>query len=111
MTSVESKEKIVTSHGIISPALVAIADQSSAIFSNGEELKTAWDVFYNTKVRSYQKLIEKSFNLILKYAGFPNANYEIVPFSPITLAAEETASDESTQEEDTSNQDTLPEMQ
>lgn len=80
----DSKERICTSHSIISPALIAIMDNSSSIFSNGEELKTAWDVFNNTKIKNYQRLIEKMMNMLLKYAGFPNENYKIIPFNIVS---------------------------
>lgn len=83
LASQEAKQNIITANGIVSPSLVAISDGNSSIFGNGDELKTAWDVFYKIKIASYQLLIEKSFDLILKYSGFPNSNYKIKPFSPI----------------------------
>jgi len=76
-TSEEAKNNIITSHGITSPALIGISSNNSSIFSNGEELSTAWNVFYNTTIENYHTLIEKNMNLILKYAGYPNDKYMI----------------------------------
>ena len=81
-TSEEAKNNIITSHNITSPALIGISSNNSSIFSNGEELMTAWNVFYNTTIQSYHTLIEKNMNLILKYAGYPNDKYVIIPFDP-----------------------------
>ncbi len=84
-TSIECKNNIITGNGITSPALVAISDSNQSIFSNGDELKAAWDNFYKVKIQSYHSLIERSMNLVLKYAGFPDAGYNITPFTPYTI--------------------------
>lgn len=84
-SSQENKHNIITAHNVISPSLIAISDGGSTIFGNGDELLVAWDVFYRTKISSYQKMIEKTFNLIGKYSGFENSNFKIIPFTPISL--------------------------
>lgn len=84
-TAKECKNNIISTAGITSPSLVAIADGNTSIFSNGEEMRSSWDVFYNTRIKSYHNLIEKNMNLVLKYAGFPNAGYKIKPFTPFTV--------------------------
>jgi len=81
-SSDEAKNNIITSHNITSPALIGINSNNSSIFSNGEELMTAWQVFYNTTIENYHNLIEKNMNLILKYAGFSDDKYSIIPFDP-----------------------------
>ncbi len=78
-------EQIITAHGVTSPALIAINDGNSSIFSSGEELKTAWDVFQANTIDSYQQSVEYGINLILEGAGFPNENFKIVPFSLLTI--------------------------
>jgi len=88
-TSIECRNNIITSNGILSPALLAIADGNQSIFSNGEELKTVWDIFYRTKIRSYQILVEKGMNIVLKYSGFPDSNYKITPYSPVTIESQQ----------------------
>jgi len=92
-SSNESKNAIITAHGITSPALLSINDGNSSIFSNGEELKTAWNLFYKVTINSYQTLIEKSMNIILKYSGFPDSNYKIIPFSPLDSNDNETVTE------------------
>jgi hypothetical protein len=97
-----SKQKIVTAHNIVSPALIADSDSNTSLFSNGEELKAIWDVFYSTYIQKQQTLIEKNFNIILKYAGFKNESFKIIPFTLIPTAQNsesiDTAPTEPTQE-------------
>jgi hypothetical protein len=79
----ECKQRIITSHNIVSPSLLAIS-QDSSLFGNAEELKISFDLFQNTKIKHYQKIIEKNMNLILKYAGFADDRYTIIPFQLFT---------------------------
>src|SRR6478735_3977256 len=80
-SSQESKNQIITANGVTSPSLISIQDGNS-IFGNGDEMLMAWNLFQKVTINSYQKMIEKYMNLILKYAGF-NDVYSIIKFSPI----------------------------
>ncbi len=76
----ESQSKIVTAHGIPSSSLIGGSDQSSNIFANPDELTNMMKVFNATTIKSYQKMIEKTVNIILMKAGFPNEDYKIKQF-------------------------------
>lgn len=89
-----AQTKILTAHGITSPSLIGLNDGNSSIFSNGEELATAYDVFYNTKIKPYHLIIEQSMNLILEGAGFKNEDYKVLPYSPVTIPVTTTDSTE-----------------
>lgn len=88
-SSMESKNQIITANQITSPALISVSDSNSSIFSNGDELKTSWNIFQKTTIKSYQILIEKCFNIIIKYSGY-NDNYKIIPFKPIDDSTDNT---------------------
>lgn len=92
--SQSAQTKILLAHGITSPALLGLGDGNSSIFSNGEELLAAYDVFFTNKIKPYHKMIEEAFNLILEFAGFPNEDYKILPFSPVSVAQTTTDSTE-----------------
>ncbi len=79
-----SKEKIIMAHGVTNGSLVASGSSGTSIFGNGDELRASLDYFYNTRIKSYHTLIENTMNMVLKYAGYPDAGYKIIPFSPIT---------------------------
>lgn len=83
LTSMKAKQEIITANQITSPALLAISDGNSSIFGSSDELINQYNVFSNTVVKKYQKIIEKNMNLLLKYAGFENENFTIIPFDPL----------------------------
>lgn len=80
-----AQTKILLAHGITSPSLLGLTDGGSSIFSNGEELLSAYDVFFTNKIQPYHIIIEDSLNLILEGAGFSNEDFKIIPFSPVSV--------------------------
>lgn len=80
-----AQSSILTAHGITSPALLGLSDGNQSIFSNGQELMAAYNVFFTNKIKPYHKLIEEGMNLVLEAAGFPNEQYKIVPYMPIQV--------------------------
>ncbi len=79
-TSQECTKMILQANSILTPALLGLTDSNSSIFSDGNELLAAWDLFYKFTIRPYQKLIETGMDIVIEYSGFDNPNYKISPF-------------------------------
>ena len=66
--SKESREKIMIGHGIVSPILLGIKD-NTGFGNNAEELRTASILMDNMVIRPFQQLLIDSFKELLSYNG------------------------------------------
>ena len=64
----ESREKIMIGHGVVSPILLGIKD-NTGFGNNAEELRTASILMDNMVIRPFQQLLLDSFNELLAYNG------------------------------------------
>lgn len=64
----ESREKIMIGHGVVSPILLGIKD-NTGFGNNAEELRTASILMDNMVIRPFQQLLIDSFKEILAYNG------------------------------------------
>lgn len=60
-------QKIVTAHGLTSQLLAALPNNT--VFSNGQEILAAYELFFNTTISYYQKNILQGINVITKQNG------------------------------------------
>lgn len=60
-------QKIVTAHGLTSQLLAALPNNT--VFSNGQEILAAYELFFNTTISYYQKNILWGINVITKQNG------------------------------------------
>ena len=62
----EAREKIMIGHGVVSPILLGIKD-NTGFGNNAEELRTASILMDNMVIRPFQQLLIDSFKELLKY--------------------------------------------
>jgi len=77
----ESREKIMIGHGVVSPILLGIKD-NTGFGNNAEELRTASVLMDNIVIRPFQTLLINSFNELLSLNGI-NLNLYFVTLQPI----------------------------
>ena len=77
----ESREKIMIGHGVVSPILLGIKD-NTGFGNNAEELRTASVLMDNIVIRPFQTLLINSFNELLSFNGI-SLNLYFVTLQPI----------------------------
>lgn len=77
----ESREKIMIGHGVVSPILLGIKD-NTGFGNNAEELRTASVLMDNIVIRPFQTQLINSFNELLSLNGI-NLNLYFVTLQPI----------------------------
>ena len=77
----ESREKIMIGHGVVSPILLGIKD-NTGFGNNAEELRTASVLMDNIVIRPFQTLLINSFNELLAFNGI-GLNLYFVTLQPI----------------------------
>jgi len=77
----ESREKIMIGHGVVSPILLGIKD-NTGFGNNAEELRTASVLMDNIVVRPFQTLLINSFKELLSFNGI-NLNLYFITLQPI----------------------------
>ena len=77
----ESREKIMIGHGVVSPILLGIKD-NTGFGNNAEELRTASVLMDNIVIRPFQALLIDSFNKLLNFNGI-ELNLYFVTLQPI----------------------------
>jgi len=77
----ESREKIMIGHGVVSPILLGIKD-NTGFGNNAEELRTASVLMDNIVIRPFQTQLINSFNELLSFNGI-NLNLYFVTLQPI----------------------------
>lgn len=77
----ESREKIMIGHGVVSPILLGIKD-NTGFGNNAEELRTASVLMDNIVIRPFQTLLINSFNELLGFNGI-SLNLYFVTLQPI----------------------------
>ena len=77
----EARNKILASHGVVSPMLVGIVTDSQGFNSNADEIEVASKYFYNTTINHFQELIIDAIDKIL---AFNNISLDLY-FEPVGL--------------------------
>jgi hypothetical protein len=77
----EARNKILASHGVVSPMLVGIVTDSQGFNSNADEIEVASKYFYNTTINHFQELIIDAIDKIL---AFNNIALDLY-FEPVGL--------------------------
>ena len=77
----ESREKIMIGHGVVSPILLGIKD-NTGFGNNAEELRTASVLMDNIVIRPFQTLLLNAFNELLSFNGI-GLNLYFVTLQPI----------------------------
>tara|TARA_R110002020_G_scaffold183772_1_gene380200 strand:+ start:2423 stop:4156 length:1734 start_codon:yes stop_codon:yes gene_type:complete len=77
----ESREKIMIGHGVVSPILLGIKD-NTGFGNNAEELRTASVLMDNIVIRPFQTLLINSFNELLSFNSI-SLNLYFVTLQPI----------------------------
>jgi hypothetical protein len=95
----ESREKIMIGHGVVSPILLGIKD-NTGFGNNAEELRTASILMDNIVIRPFQNLLIDSFNELLAYNGI-NLNLYFVTLQPIEFTELDNVSTKIKREEET----------
>ena len=95
----ESREKIMLGHGIVSPILLGIKD-NTGFGNNAEELRTASILMDNIVIRPFQQAIIDGLNDILSYNGI-FLNLYFVTLQPIEFTELENISTKIKREEET----------
>ena len=63
-----AQEKILTGHGVTSPMLFGIKD-NTGLGNNADELKTAFELYMNTELKPAQEIILDAFSEVAQLAG------------------------------------------
>jgi hypothetical protein len=95
----ESREKIMLGHGIVSPILLGIKD-NTGFGNNAEELRTASILMDNIVIRPFQQAIIDGLNDILSFNGI-FLNLYFVTLQPIEFTELENISTKVKREEET----------
>ena len=95
----ESREKIMIGHGIVSPILLGIKD-NTGFGNNAEELRTASILMDNIVIRPFQTLLIDCFNELLSFNNI-NLNLYFVTLQPIEFTELENISTKVKREEET----------
>src|SRR6056300_1131412 len=77
----EAREKIMLGHGVVSPILLGIKD-NTGFGNNAEELRTSSVLMDNIVIRPFQTLLINSFNELLAFNGI-GLNLYFVTLQPI----------------------------
>lgn len=95
----ESMRKIMIAHGVVSPMLLGIKDQSG-LGNNADELKTASTLMDNTVIRPFQTLLLDAFEQILAFNDI-SLNLYFRTLQPLEFQDLSNVSDKETREEET----------
>jgi hypothetical protein len=95
----ESREKIMLGHGIVSPILLGIKD-NTGFGNNAEELRTASILMDNIVIRPFQQAIIDGLNEILNFNGI-YLNLYFVTLQPIEFTELDNISTKVKREEET----------
>ena len=95
----ESREKIMIGHGVVSPILLGIKD-NTGFGNNAEELRTASVLMDNIVIRPFQTLLINAFNELLAFNGI-NLNLYFVTLQPIEFTELENIETKIKREEET----------
>ena len=95
----ESREKIMLGHGIVSPILLGIKD-NTGFGNNAEELRTASILMDNIVIRPFQQAIIDGLNDILSFNGI-FLNLYFITLQPIEFTELENISTKVKREEET----------
>tara|TARA_R110000824_G_scaffold271961_1_gene460438 strand:- start:2390 stop:4348 length:1959 start_codon:yes stop_codon:yes gene_type:complete len=95
----ESMRKIMIAHGVVSPMLLGIKDQSG-LGNNADELKTASTLMDNTVIRPFQELLLDAFDKILAFNNI-TLNLYFKTLQPLEFQDLSNVTDSVTREEET----------
>lgn len=95
----ESMRKIMIAHGVVSPMLLGIKDQSG-LGNNADELQTASTLMDNTVIRPFQTLLLDAFEQILAFNNI-SLNLYFKTLQPLEFQDLSNVTDKETREEET----------
>ena len=95
----ESMRKIMIAHGVVSPMLLGIKDQTG-LGNNADELKTASTLMDNTVIRPFQTLLLDAFDQILAFNNIA-LNLYFKTLQPLEFQDLSNVTDKETREEET----------
>ena len=95
----ESREKIMIGHGVVSPILLGIKD-NTGFGNNAEELRTASILMDNMVIRPFQQLLIDSFKELLAFNAI-DLNLYFVTLQPIEFTELENVTTKIKREEET----------
>ena len=95
----EAREKIMIGHGVVSPILLGIKD-NTGFGNNAEELRTASILMDNMVIRPFQQLLIDSFKELLSFNGI-NLNLYFVTLQPIEFTELDNVTTKIKREEET----------
>ena len=93
----ESMRKIMVAHGVVSPMLLGIKDQSG-LGNNADELQTASTLMDNTVIRPFQELLIDAFDKILAFNNI-TLNLYFKTLQPLEFQDFSNVTDSDTREE------------
>jgi len=76
------KQNIITAHNI--PAILLEYNYGGGFNNRAEEMLVAYRQFQTKYIKSYQNKICSVYRTIFKYMGYPNENFEVIPFDMST---------------------------
>ena len=74
-----TKQNIITAHRV--PAILVEYNYGGGFNNRAEEMSVAYQQFQKTSIKSYQNQIVRTFNSLVYWMGFEDAQIEIMPFS------------------------------
>ena len=80
-------QEIYTAHGVTSPMLFGIKDQTG-LGNNADELRTAAELYQNIHIDGEQQILEDLFNEIINYNGLPKV-LKIQKIEPVQKALDQ----------------------
>lgn len=80
----EVQQEILNAHRVTSPLLFGVRAGQGGLGSNKDEMIQAYDIFSETVINPYQKILNKSFNKIYKFFGIEQ-DFKINPMIPKAL--------------------------
>jgi hypothetical protein len=76
-------QAVITAHAITSPMLVGIKTEGQ--LGGNNELRTAWELFYNTYIQPRQNRLEADINYMAGFYGLPPNTFKIVDLEPVGI--------------------------
>jgi hypothetical protein len=76
-------QAVITAHAITSPMLVGIKTEGQ--LGGNTELRTAWELFYNTYIQPRQNRLEADINYMAGFYGLPPNTFKIVDLEPVGI--------------------------
>ena len=80
----ELQQSILNSHRVTSPLLFGVRSSQGGLGSNKDEMVQAYDIFDETVISPFQKLLSRDWNRIIEFAEV-GTDFEIIKMTPKAL--------------------------